>query len=558
MKDVKGREQNGPPEGDEDPLRQTTGGEQHLPSEFVDRILDAVADPVFVKDEKHRWIVVNQAFCDLMGRPREAILGKSDFDFFPEGEARTFWEKDELVFDGGGLNVNEEPLTDSSGNVHVLVTKKTAFVDDRGRKVLVGVIRDVTEQKRAEEALRAAHADLERRVAERTREVEEAHAHLRQAQKMEAIGQLTGGVAHDFNNLLAIVMGNLQLARMRLENDHPSWQFIRDALAAADRGATLTQRLLAFARRQALKPVPTHVNQLIEELSHLLKHTLGANIRLRLDLSEARPWILVDPVQLETALLNLAFNARDAMPKEGKLTIATETNRIDDAAAKHHEVEPGDYVRLRVSDTGCGIAPAIIHRVFEPFFTTKDGSRGSGLGLSMVYGFVRQSNGYITIQSEPGEGAVVEMGLPRCAEGAATKPGRPLRSPVAASGDAPLVLVVEDQPELLEVTASLVASLGYRTRTAADARQALALVDDGLRIDALLSDVVLPGPLNGAQLGEAIRRRLPGTPVLLMSGHAAGALTQAADFPLLHKPFHQDTLAHHLAGHLDRPPAPDE
>lgn len=545
------RGRNGPPAGHDDaPARS----DRPLSRDFLDRILDTLADPVFVKDEDHRWIAANHAFCDLMGQPRETILGKSDFDFFPEQEARTFWEKDELVLTGADMNVNEEPLTDADGHVHVLVTKKTAFVDDQGRRVLVGVIRDVTEQKQAEEALRAAHDELEQRVAERTQEVEQAHAHLRQAQKMEAIGQLTGGIAHDFNNLLAIVMGNLQLAHLRLERNHPAWQFISDALSAADRGATLTQRLLAFARKQTLKPVPTPINQLIEELSQLLRHTLGERVELHVHLSQEGPWILVDPVQLETALLNLVFNARDAMPERGELTIDTQTTYIDEPTAQLHHVEPGEYVRLCVSDTGVGIEPQTVHRVFEPFFTTKDGFRGSGLGLSMVYGFARQSSGHVTIHSEPGLGTTVEMLLPRCEEEAERRPPATSESSVPPTGKGPLVLVVEDQPELRDVTASLVEGLGYRARTAADAREALALVDGGLQVDALLSDVVLPGDLNGAELGKQVRERLPRARVLLMSGYAANALglEHAREAPLLKKPFHQDELGRVLATELSR------
>lgn len=341
------------------------------PIEFFDKIIDTLADPVFVKDEQHRWIAVNQAFCDLMGQERAEILGKSDFDYFPQDEARTFWEKDELVFSGGGMNINEEPLTDASGATHILVTKKTVFSEPDGRKVLVGVMRDVTEQKEAEEALRAARDELEERVIERTREVEAAHARLRQAQKMEAIGQLTGGIAHDFNNLLAVILGSLELSKRRLDPSHPSRVDLANAQAAAERGSTLTHRLLAFSRRQALQPAPTDVNMLIGELMQLIRRTLGENIAVHVSEEDGLPSTLVDPVQLETALLNLAINARDAMPDGGELSIATRAVDMDAVMAAQADVPPGEYVSIRVTDTGLGMSPQVLERVFEPFFTTK-------------------------------------------------------------------------------------------------------------------------------------------------------------------------------------------
>jgi PAS domain S-box-containing protein len=517
---------------------------RELPLELFDQIIEAIADPIFVKDEEHRWIAVNQAFCELMGLPREEFLGKSDFDFFPAEEAKTFWEKDALVFETGGMNVNEEPLTDRDGVTHTLLTKKTVFSDPAGRKVLVGVIQDITERKRVEAELRQARDELSTRVEERTREVEAAQAHLRQAQKMEAVGQLTGGIAHDFNNLLAVVIGNLDLARDRLEPAHPALAEIEGALAAAQRGATLTNRLLAFSRRQVLQPAATSVNTLVVELLALLQRSLGETIDIYTSLTPDLPPTLVDPVHLETAILNLAINARDAMPGGGELTIATRRRLVDQELARRAEIPAGEYVSIEVSDTGTGIPSGVLDRVFEPFFTTKEVGRGSGLGLSMVYGFVKQSNGHVTIQSAMGSGTTISVYLPRCARSSDDERSRAAGTPIEAlRRRTETVLIVEDDPHFGKVAVSLVESLGYPVILARSGPEALTALDSGAEVDILLSDVVLPEGMTGPELARRVREGRPAVHVIFMSGYPSDAMgSLGPQERLIAKPFRRPEL----------------
>ena len=520
---------------------------------LLDRIVDTVADPIFVKDEEHRWIVVNDAFCDFMGQPREAILGKSDFDFFPRSEAETFWRKDEEVFASGEVNINEEPFTDAGGRTHTIITKKAVFTDDHGARILVGVIRDVTDLKDVQRALERAHADLERRVEQRTREVEDTQARLRQAQKMEAVGQLTGGIAHDFNNLLAVVMGNLEMM-LRRHGAHDGMRRLAvPALEATRRGATLTQRLLAFSRQQTLKPRPTDVRDLVDSMLELLRRALGEAIAIEVDGGVGPRVAAVDATQLETAILNLAINARDAMPRGGTLRIRVDAVELCDRGSLEG-LAPGRYVLLEVADSGQGMAPGVLERVFEPFFTTKGDEQGSGLGLSMVYGFIRQSRGHVSASSSPGRGTVFRVLLPEV-------PDRPGSAPPRAAGgsDVPIgqrerILVVEDDPAVRSMTVALLRSLGYEVSEAATQGDALDRLEEMEELHLLLTDVVLAGGGRGDHVAAAVELQRPGVPVLFMSGYAHDVLGERArgrDFRLLTKPFQLHQLARAVRAVLD-------
>ncbi|WP_222440838.1 ATP-binding protein [Siccirubricoccus deserti] len=370
---------------------------------------------------------------------------------------------------------------------------------------------------------------------------------LRQSQKMEAIGQLTGGLAHDFNNLLGVIIGNLDLLRDQPGNEPETADIIDQALEAALRGADLNRRLLAFARRQPLQPQRIDINALVARVAKLLARTLGETIEVRLSLAVDIGTGLADPTQLERALTNLAVNARDAMPQGGRLTIATHNVVLDaDYAAVNQGVRGGDYVVLEITDSGTGMAPEVLARAFEPFFTTKEVGKGTGLGLSMVFGFAKQSGGHVKIYSEVGHGTTVRLFLPRTADETAG-------NTTAASGkETPLprgretVLVVEDNEKLRMVLLRQLTELGYTVLEAEDAREALALLGTDRPVDLLMTDIVMPGGMNGWELAKEAARLRPGLKALYTSGFPnaafdSGALPEGA--LLLGKPYRTAQLA---------------
>ncbi|MDS4029926.1 MAG: ATP-binding protein [Candidatus Contendobacter sp.] len=384
-----------------------------------------------------------------------------------------------------------------------------------------------------------------------------AETQLRQAQKMQAIGQLTGGIAHDFNNLLAIIMGNLELLNEQLTTQPELYEMAQQALRATDRGAKLTQRLLAFSRRQPLLAQATDLNKLILGMLELMRRTLGANIRIETALTSDLDQILVDPAQFENALLNLVINARDAMPQGGRLTLTTTNTLIEEkgGAATPTEMPPGPYVMLAVTDTGVGMTSESLERAFEPFFTTKETGKGSGLGLSMVYGLVKQSNGHITIQSEPGRGTTVRLYLPRIAQSARAVT-EPRAADASIQGRDETILVVEDDAEVRRFAVSALRGLGYQPLQAADAATALRVLETTPHIALLFTDIVMPGEMDGVRLAAEAQRRYPGLRVLLTSGYTEHASIDQAELTaaieILTKPYRKADLGRKLRMLLDR------
>jgi PAS domain S-box-containing protein len=376
---------------------------------------------------------------------------------------------------------------------------------------------------------------------------------LRQAQKMEAIGQLTGGLAHDFNNLLGVILGNLDLLAERFETRGEEKDLTEAAIQAALRGAELIRQLLAYARRQPLAPKLTQLSPLLEAAAKLLRRSLGENISLELQILEGIWPVRIDVSQLDSSLLNLAVNARDAMPNGGRLIIEATNVSIDNHASElNQEATPGDYVLLAVSDTGSGMSPEVLSRVFEPFYTTK-GNRGSGLGLSMVHGFIKQSGGYSKIYSEPGKGTTIRIYLPRALDGDLSEPdtlhdGMP-------TGEQEIILVVEDNASIRDLAVRHLESLGYCTISAADGVSALAIIKSGTLIDLLFTDVVMPGGLDGRALAAEARQLLPGLKVLFTSGFTAAAASAAIEDEfgsnLLSKPYRKSDLARRVRTMLD-------
>lgn len=489
-------------------------------------ILENAPIEIVLKDRQGRIMVASRNIVETMGITPEETIGRTTADFFPDDVARIYMDADRRVVETG--EPIQQEVTETWGGVtrHFL-NAKFPLRGEGGEIVgICSLTNDITGLKEAEER-------------------------LRQAQKMEAVGQLTGGIAHDFNNLLAVIVGNAELLADRTGTVDTE---VAAVLRAAGRGAELTQRLLAFSRRQPLDPRKIDLDQLVAGMHQLFHRTLGESIEIEV-VPSPTPWsIVADPGQLENALLNLAINARDAMPGGGRMVVRTANARLTKSnLSSHMEIAPGDYVSLSVGDTGDGMTPEALEHAFEPFFTTKDVGKGSGLGLSMVYGFARQSGGDVAIESKPGEGCMVTIYLPRAeesAEQAATD-----QRPSAPRGHGETVLVIEDDSDLRELAQAMLGRLGYRVLAAGNAVAGLEMLESEATVDLMLVDIQLPGGVSGLDFAEQVVARRPGTRILFMSGnarlpgHAAPALPRGAD--LLPKPFYRMDLAQRVRAALD-------
>ncbi|WP_395612500.1 ATP-binding protein [Allosphingosinicella sp.] len=424
-----------------------------------------------------------------------------------------------------------------------------------------GVLHAHEIRRQGEERLLGLNAELEARVAERTRQLEveaterqEAEAVIRQMQKMESIGQLTGGIAHDFNNMLAIVTGSLDMARRRLTGgeDPKIRQSIDHAAEGARRAAILTQRLLAFSRQQPLEPKALDANRLVQGMSELIRRTIGETIAVETVLGGGLWACFADTAQLENALLNLAVNARDAMPDGGRLTIETANSHLDELyAAANAEVTPGQYVMLAITDTGIGMSPEVIERAFDPFYTTKGPGHGTGLGLSQVFGFAKQSGGHVKIYSEPERGTTIRLYFPRHHGPApSVADERPATGELPQGRPGQIVLVVEDEEQVRAMTVAALLELGYQVVDAAHGDDALARLGEMARLDLLLTDVVMPG-MNGRELADRVLALRPGTRVLFTTGYTRNAVVHNgmldAGTAFLAKPFTVEQLARKVA-----------
>ncbi|WP_295242687.1 PAS domain S-box protein [uncultured Brevundimonas sp.] len=449
----------------------------------------------------------------------------------------------------GQVYENEFRIRRHDGVYRTFMVRAEPVHDEEGRILRwVGSNTDIEDLRRQSAELARFNETLEDQVAERTSALMQAEEALRQSQKMEAVGQLTGGIAHDFNNLLAGISGSLELITNRIaQGRHAEVErFTVAAQGAAKRAAALTHRLLAFSRRQTLDPKPTDPNRLIRGMEDLVRRTTGPGIEVEV-VAGAGLWpVLIDAHQLENAVLNLCINARDAMPNGGRLTIETGNRWIDARTAKAQDLEPGQYVSICVSDTGTGMAPEVAARAFEPFFTTKPLGEGTGLGLSMIYGFVRQSGGQVRIYSEAGEGAMICLYLPRhfgAVDDADLIP-EVEQAPRAQAGET--VMVVDDEPTVRMLVAEILHELGYQCIEASDGAAGLKLLQSGARIDLLVTDVGLPGGMNGRQMADAARIDRPDLKVLFITGYAENAVVGNGHLdPGMHvmtKPFAMEAL----------------
>ncbi len=450
----------------------------------------------------------------------------------------------------------EVRLLRDDGEIRWCICAGAVTPGDDGRVERVsGVTIDITERKRAEQALQGLNEELERRIEERTREREHALAQLFEAQKLDTIGQLTGGVAHDFNNLLMAVLGSLQLLRKRLPEDPRALRLLDNAVQGAERGAALTQRLLAFARRQELKPESVDVTRLVGSMEDLLQRALGPTVRIAKSLPSELARVRVDSNQLELALLNLAVNARDAMPVGGALSVAACNEVVSAGDPSAAGVKPGAYVRVSVSDNGMGMDEATLAKATEPFFTTKGPGKGTGLGLSMVHGLAAQSGGMLRVTSQVGRGTTVDLWLPQAADQTAQGPARKRRA-AKASAEQVLphtILVVDDDLLVSTGTAAMLEDLGHTVVEAHSATQALEILRADPRIEIVITDHAMPG-MTGLELACRLEADYPGLPVILATGYAEwpeGA-EAAIQVPRLAKPFKQEELAGAIAAVADK------
>lgn len=489
--------------------------------EWIRLIADGLPVLIGYVDSDQRYRFANRQFEAWIGQPPEAILGRRVDEVLGRNMHRSIRQQMETVIQGRTAST-EFRLRLPSGKWIDAASTFIPHFGERGEVLGYFILaQDVTDHRQAEAA-------------------------LRHAQKMKAVGQLTGGLAHDFNNLLTIVIGNLNLLRDQLGDDEFILSQINPAIDAARRGAELVKHLLAFSRKQPLQPRHVDVTALIESMTDLLRGTLGASIRIEIDTADEPLWVVADPNQMESALLNLAINARDAMPKGGSLSVIAKPVASGDGGA--------DQVRVIVRDTGTGMPPSVVERAFEPFYSTKGIGRGHGMGLAMVYGFARQSGGTATIDSSPGRGTAVEIRLPRASAAALDGTAGKAVAASAPTGSE-TILVVEDDPQVRAFAATALRDLNYSVVEAADGNAAMEILNAGRPVDLMLSDVVMPSGPNGFDLARSVAEVRPGAKVLLMSGFPdeARSVSDARHdaVPFLAKPFEKHQLAAAVRDVLD-------
>ncbi len=535
---------------------------------FLDSIVENIPHMIFVKDaETLSFQLFNRAGEELLGMQRETLLGKSDFDFFPEEQAKFFQARDRETLQSGKLvDVMEEPIATKSGE-RWLHTKKIPILDASGEpRYLLGISEDITERKGGERLVAEMYEDLEQRVLDRTAELSQTNEELRQqirdreraenrlqdaqeqllqAQKMEAVGRLAGGVAHDFNNMLSVILSHTKLAMADLMPGHPLLEDLEQVNNAAERAAQITRQLLAYSRRQIMQPSALDLNAVLRETEKMLRRLIGEDIDLNVVLMPDLWTVHLDPGQIQQVLLNLVVNARDAMPTGGRLTIETANVTLDLAYSEQHPgISPGRHVMLAVTDTGVGMDGETQGKIFGPFFTTKGGEHGTGLGLSTVYGIVKQSGGHVRVYSEIGIGSTFKVYFPENAGSS----GR-FRA-VAAVGSQltgkETILLVEDEDLVRRAVRAILRRGGYEILEAASGGAALDLLRgyEG-RIDLLITDVVMP-ELSGRELALKVAELRPDIKVLYMSGYTDDTIVRhgvlEANMAFIQKPATPDDL----------------
>ncbi len=527
-----------------------------LELEEVTRRLDAILNnttmAVFMMDERQHCSFMNRAAEELTGYSFEETQGRPLHDVIhhthPDGNPFPIEEcAIDRAFPENSQSQGEEIFVHKDGSFYNVAYTASPMINDKSKTIgTVIEAHNIDEELKARAALNSFNEALRNRVDEAIAERKTLEEQLLQAQKMEAIGQLTGGVAHDFNNLLQVIGGNLQLLKQDPVLDSRNIARINNAISGVERGAKLASQLLAFGRQQPLKPKPTDAARIIRGMDDMFRRTLGETVEIETIVSAGLWNCLVDPRQLENVLLNLAINARDAMKGHGKLTIEAGNGSLDDDyVAEHPDAVEGQYVVLAVTDTGCGISPDDLSKVFEPFFTTKAPGEGTGLGLSMVFGFVKQSGGHVTIYSEVDEGTTVRIYLPRTRK--AEMANRPEGDLVSEPGNNEVILVVEDDDAVRATAVELLTILGYKVIEAPNADSALAIIQCGISIDLLFTDVIMPGKLRSPELARLAKEKLPNLAVLFTSGYTQNAIVHAGKLDdgveLISKPYSSERLS---------------
>lgn len=511
-------------------------------SEQLSAMFDQASAGIAVCDRNWHFTRVNDRYCEIVGRPREALLGLRMHDItHPDDLASHAPLCESQVEDGASFGITKRYTRPDGTPVWVQDQITPLVGGQKAADGLLCVCLDISERVRAETELRELNESLEERVAAMVTQRESATAQLHEARKMEMIGQLTGGIAHDFNNLLTPIMASLELIRRRLD-DERSTRLIDGALQAADRARILVGRLLTFARRQTLRPQSVALKALLSDMRDLIERSLGPMIDVAIDVPERLPAVVVDPHQLELAILNLAVNARDAMEDGGRLEISAEPDAV--VEGRVHGLKAGRYVRLVVTDNGSGMSEETLSRCVEPFFSTKGVGKGTGLGLSMVQGLAAQSGGGFGIASHSGLGTRVNIWLPISADEAACPSDEIMEAPLAPRPAH--VLLVDDEALVRQTTALQLRDLGYQVTEAPSAAAALRTLDSGLSPDVLITDHIMADK-TGAQFAQELRQRLPDLPVLIITGYANLTPTQMRGFEVLAKPFRRAELAARLA-----------
>jgi two-component system, cell cycle sensor histidine kinase and response regulator CckA len=488
--------------------------------EYLNEIINCIGDPIFVKDDQHRLVLVNDAFCTFASVPREELLGKADSELLPKHAADYIWKMEEAVLQTGKQSETEDNLVNRRGKKRVVMVKKAQLTDRKGRKQIVGVIRDITEHKRLE-------------------------AQFMQSQKMEAVGVLAGGIAHDFNNLISVIKGYTEILLENLPEDDPNRADLKQIEEASHRAVSLTTQLLAFSRKQTLQPEVLSLNKIVSEMGVMLRRLIGEDIELVTMAEPDLGLISADPGQIQQIIMNIAVNARDAMPDGGRFTIETSNATLDEEYAREHPtLKPGPYVMMAISDNGAGMDAATQARIFEPFFTTKVKGKGTGLGLSTVYGIVKQSNGFVWVYSEPGKGTTFKIYFPQLEGTGAAAPAQGRSEAVMPAGET--VLIAEDESSVRALAARALREHGYTVLEAPDGMEALQVARERSgNIDLVLTDVIMP-KISGTELVSQIQAMKPGVKALYLSGFTDGAVVHHglldSKMAFLQKPFTVENL----------------
>ena len=547
---------------------------------FLDSIVENIPHMIFVKDADNlSFELFNRAGEELLGMARETLIGKNDFDLFPEEQAKFFQARDrETLTSGRVVDVIEEPISTKHGE-RWLHTKKIPILDTEGEpQYLLGISEDITERKVVERMVAEMYEDLEARVAERTAELRRTNDELRQqiadreraesklkdaqeqllqAQKMEAVGRLAGGVAHDFNNMLSVILSHTRLAISELKPGHPLLEDLEQVDHAAERAAQITRQLLAYSRRQIMQPRALDLNAVVRETQKMLRRLIGEDIDLNVVLARDLWTVHLDPGQIQQVLMNLVVNARDAMPQGGRLTLETANVELDPDYAKDRPgITPGRHVVLAVTDTGVGMDSETQSRIFDPFFTTKGGEHGTGLGLSTVYGIVKQSGGHVWVYSELGLGSTFKVYFPESAGSGRHRAVRPESTQLTGKET---VLLVEDEDMVRRAVCAILRRGGYEILEAASGNAALELLRgfEG-EVDLLVTDVVMP-ELSGRELALRVTELRPKIKVLYMSGYTDDTIVRhgvlEATMAFIQKPATPDDLLRKIRELLDETPS---